>query len=128
MMGVLIMKFLKSSFQNKLYISCFLLNLIFLCICSTAFYYYTASSLKRNMEDSLVNNTFLLMKDLDTLLDTGDNTLKDLQTNSEFFSEAKKITPSSENYFTKHIPVRSALQNTFRSALFLTRQTVLSIM
>ena len=90
------MLFKKLSFQKKLYISCFILNLILLSICSVVFYYYTSDSLKKNMQDTVISNTSMLSKDLDNLLKAADSTLKELQTNSSLTSVAKEITYSKK--------------------------------
>lgn len=113
-----IVLFRKLSFQKKIYISCFTLNLILLFISTSIFYYYTSNSLKQNMEDTLISNTSMLKKDLDTLLETADNSLKELQTDSSLITIAKKIPHSSENYFSTHVAARSSFQNAFRSVLF----------
>lgn len=112
------MIFKKLSFQKKLYISCFTLNLILLSICSVVFYYYTSDSLKKNMQDTVISNTSMLSKDLDNLLKAADNTLKELQTNSSLTSVAKEITYSNNNYFATHVPDSSTFQKAFRSVLF----------
>lgn len=111
------MRFKKFSFQKKLYLSCFALNLVLLLICSLAFYHYTTQSLKQNMQDSVFSNTSMLRKDLDAVLTNADNILKELQTNPTLLSESKKITDSADNYFSSHVPVSSAFQNAFRSVL-----------
>ena len=112
------MIFKKLSFQKKLYISCFTLNLILLSICSVVFYYYTSDSLKKNMQDTVISNTSMLSKDLDNLLKAADNTLKELQTNSSLTSVAKEITYSNNNYFATHVPDSYTFQKAFRSVLF----------
>lgn len=112
------MKFKKFSFQKKIYICCFTLNLILLFICIGIFYFYTSSSLKQNTRDTLISNTSMLKRDLENLLEAADNTLKELQTNQELISIARKIPDSAENYFSSHTPDRSAFQNAFRSVLF----------
>ena len=93
------MKFKRLSFQKKIYISCFALNLVLLLSCSIFFYYYTADSLRENMQDTIAANASMLNKDLDMLLRIGDNTLKDLQMDPSLISVAKSIPESSENYF-----------------------------
>lgn len=112
------MLFKKLSFQKKLYISCFILNLVLLSICSVVFYYYTSDSLKKNMQDTVISNTSMLSKDLDNLLRAADSTLKELQTNSSLTSVAKEITYSRNNYFATHVPDSSTFQKAFRSVLF----------
>ena len=84
------MKFKKMSLQKKIYICCFTLNLILLFISTGIFYCYTTNSLNQNMEDTLISNTSMLKKDLDLLLETVDNTLKELQTSPSLISIAKK--------------------------------------
>ena len=111
------MKFKRLSFQKKIYISCFALNLVLLLSCSIFFYYYTADSLRENMQDTIVANASMLNKDLDMLLKIGDNTLKDLQMDPSLISIAKDIPDSSENYFTNHVTDRTLFQNAFRSVL-----------
>lgn len=111
------MLFKKLSFQKKLYISCFILNLILLSICSVVFYYYTSDSLKKNMQDSVISNTSMLSRDLDNLLKAADSTLKELQTNSLLTSSAKEITYSQNNYFATHVPDSSTFQKAFRAVL-----------
>ena len=66
------MKFRKLSFQKKIYISCFALNLVLLLSCSIFFYYYTADSLRENTQDTIVGNASMLCKELDMLLRIGD--------------------------------------------------------
>lgn len=111
------MKLKKLSFQKKIYLSCFTLNLILLSICSFGFYFYTAQSLRQNMQDTVMSNTSMLQNDLDRILKDADNILKDLQTNQELLYEVKNIGESADNYFTTHVPVSSKFQNTFRSLL-----------
>lgn len=111
------MIFRKLSFQKKIYISCFALNLLLLLSCSIFFYYYTADSLKENMQDTIAGNTSMLCKELDMLLNIGDNTLKDLQMDPSLISISRKIPESSENYFANHISDRSLFQSAFRSVL-----------
>ena len=111
------MKFKKMSLQKKIYICCFTLNLILLFISTGIFYCYTTNSLNQNMEDTLISNTSMLKKDLDLLLETVDNTLKELQTSPSLISIAKNIPDTEENYFSTHIPMRSTFQNAFRSVL-----------
>ena len=107
------MKFKKMSLQKKIYICCFTLNLILLFISTGIFYCYTTNSLNQNMEDTLISNTSMLKKDLDLLLETVDNTLKELQTSPSLISIAKNIPDTEENYFSSHIPMRSTFQNAF---------------
>ncbi len=111
------MKFKRLSFQKKIYISCFALNLVLLLSCSIFFYYYTADSLRENMQDTIAANASMLNKDLDMLLRIGDNTLKDLQMDPSLISVAKSIPESSENYFANRVSDRSLFQNAFRSVL-----------
>lgn len=111
------MKFRKLSFQKKIYISCFALNLVLLLSCSIFFYYYTADSLRENTQDTIVGNASMLCKEMDMLLRIGDNTLKDLQTDSSLISISRNIRDSSENYFANHVSERYLFQNAFRSVL-----------
>lgn len=111
------MKLQKHSFQKKLYLSCFLLNFIILIVCSVFFYYYTSRSLKQNMQDTVISSTSMLLKDMEGLLTDADNILKEIQTNPQLLSEAKKITDTSANYFSTHVPAGSAFQSTFRNVL-----------
>ncbi|HCT91718.1 MAG TPA: sensor histidine kinase [Lachnospiraceae bacterium] len=111
------MFFKNLSFQKKLYISCFFLNLLLLSVCSLVFYYYTTASLRNNMQDTIISNTSMLMKDLDSLLGSANNTLKELQTNTDLIPIAKTITDSPKNYFATHVSDRTVFQNTFRSVL-----------
>ncbi|MGL6198510.1 MAG: cache domain-containing sensor histidine kinase [Lachnospiraceae bacterium] len=105
------------SFQKKIYLSCFVLNLILLLACSVFFYRYTANSLKQNTHDSLLTNTSLLIKELDHILEGGDRMLKELLNNQELVETAKDIAESKDNYFVNNIPVSSNFQSIFRSAL-----------
>ena len=93
------MKFKKMSLQKKIYICCFTLNLILLFISTGIFYCYTTNSLNQNMEDTLISNTSMLKKDLDLLLETVDNTLKELQTSPSLISIAKNIPYTHAFYF-----------------------------
>lgn len=107
----------KKSFQKKLYLSCFTLNLVLLLICCSVFYYHTINSLKRNMQDTLTSNTTLLWDKLEILLSTSNNSLKELQTNTTLSDLTKSIHPSEQNYFAIHIPERTAFEQAFRSVL-----------
>lgn len=112
------MKFQKLSLQGKIYISCFILNIILLFISSLVFYYFTTNALKENMEDSLINNTTMLNRNLDSLLKTADNSLKELQTNDALLTVAKNIESSSDNYFIKDVPANGSFKNTFGTVLY----------
>ena len=59
--------FHRTSFQKKIYISCFLLNLILLLACSVFFYNYTQKSLKKSSVDSIISNTSMLSDRLDMM-------------------------------------------------------------
>lgn len=112
-----IMKFKKLSLQKKLYISCILLNLILLTICCAVFYRYTTNSLKSNMQDTLISNTSLLCGELDSMIKFADNSLKELQTNEDMITIAKRIKEHSVNYFSRDISERYKFQQTFQSIL-----------
>lgn len=112
------MKFQKLSLQGKIYISCFILNIILLFISSLVFYYFTTNALKENMEDSLINNTTMLNRNFDALLKTADNSLKELQTNDALLTVAKNIESSSDNYFIKDVPANGSFKNIFGSVLY----------
>lgn len=111
------MKTKKISFQKKVYLSCFTLNLILLAICALVFYYYTAHSLKQNMQDTILSNTSMLLKGLDGILEDTDSILKELQANQTLFSISKNITDAPANYFVTHVPDCSTFQNSFRTIL-----------
>jgi two-component system sensor histidine kinase YesM len=112
------MLFKKISFQKKIYLYVFTLNLVLLFSCSAVFYYYTTNSLKNNMSDTLISNTSMLTKDLNTLLEAADNSLKELQTDAELLAAAKAINDSTDNYFSSHVPIASMFQDAFRSVIF----------
>lgn len=109
--------FHKKSFQKKIYISCFLLNLILLLSCSIFFYIYTVKSLKKNSQDTIISNTTMLVDKLDMMIRNADNSLKSLQTDESLIQYAAKITDSPENYFSEHVPVSSVFKNAFLMTL-----------
>ncbi|NCC42386.1 MAG: sensor histidine kinase, partial [Clostridia bacterium] len=108
----------KLSFQKKLYLYFFTLDLVLLAICSMVFYYYTTNSLKRTMHDTIISNTSMLTSDLDNLLEAADSSLKELQTNDSLLSEAKNISYSNNNYFSTHVPTASSYKSAFRSVIY----------
>ncbi|NCB93627.1 MAG: sensor histidine kinase [Clostridia bacterium] len=108
----------KLSFQKKLYLYFFTLDLVLLAICSIIFYYYTTNSLKRTMHDTIISNTSMLTSDLDNLLEAADSSLKELQTNDSLLSEAKNISYSNNNYFSTHVPTASSYKSAFRSVIY----------
>lgn len=117
-MNVISSRFFHStSFQKKIYISCFLLNLLLLLVCSIFFYNYTAKSLKKNSQDTIISNTTMLVDKLDMMISNADNSLKSLQTDETLIQYAAKITDSSENYFSEHVPVSSIFKNAFLMTL-----------
>ncbi len=105
------------SLQKKLYLSCLLMDLALLAICTFIFYHYTTDSLRRNMHDILTGNTSLLSSQLDAMLQAGDKSLKELQTDSALLASARKITDSPRNYFLNHLPDKYTFQSCFRSLL-----------
>ena len=109
--------FHRTSFQKKIYIYCFLLNLILLLACSVFFYNYTQKSLKKSSVDSIISNTSMLSDRLDMMITNADNTLKSLQTNETLLQYAKTVTNSPENYFSSHIPVNSIFKDSFLMAM-----------
>lgn len=107
------MNFKQYSFQKKIFLSCFFLNLILLLLCSIFFYYYTSKSLKRHMHDTVSSDTTMLMNNLDSMLTDADNALKLIQTSPSFLKAAKEVTDSNDNYFSAHVPVNSICKSNF---------------
>lgn len=107
----------RMSFQKKIYLSCFILNLLLLLVCSVFFYSYTLKSLRQSSEDSLVSNTTLLVDKLDMMISNADNSLKSLQTNDTLIHAVKKISDSPDNYFSTHVPVNSVFKDAFLMTL-----------
>ncbi len=110
-------RFQKFSLQKKLYLSCLLIDLTLLLVCTLVFYRYTTDSLKRNMHAILTGNTSLLASQLDALLKTGDNCLKELQTDTGLIATAKRIDDSPLHYFMAHVSDKYVFQSVFRSLL-----------
>lgn len=111
------MWFKKLSLQKKIYLSCLILNIVLLTACCLIFYHYTTASLRDNMQDTITSNTTLLSRELDSKINTANNSLKELQTDEELMAIAKKIRSESHNYFSQNVSERFLFLSSFQSVL-----------